>query len=125
MKRILLIIMFASIFSFFASGLRAQSDSLAVAGRMLASSSCLIVDVRTPEEYAGGHNEGSVNIPLSELKSETARLKPYRNLILVCRSGKRAGMAKRELEKEGFRHVCNAGGWETLEKLLKGRAASK
>lgn len=51
-----------------------------------------IVDVRSPAEYASGHVPGAVNIPLEQVEARKADLDP-RHLVVVCKSGRRAGMA--------------------------------
>lgn len=75
----------------------------------------IIVDVRTPEEWEfDGHAECSVNYPLDQLQSHIEELKKYEEVVLVCRSGNRAGMAKRMLEGEGCKHVENLGPWQNV-----------
>ncbi|MEZ5046303.1 MAG: rhodanese-like domain-containing protein [Chitinophagaceae bacterium] len=70
-----------------------------------------IVDVRTPEEYMGGHVVGSVNIPLQEIGNRIEELKALKSpLILCCASGGRSGMADGFLKQHGF-ECCNAGSW--------------
>ncbi len=71
----------------------------------------LIVDVRTPEEYASVHYEGSVNIPLGEIQSRINEFGSRENkIVLYCRTGNRSGQAKKILEERGFENVINAGG---------------
>ena len=70
-----------------------------------------IIDVRTPQEFDGGHVTGSINIPLNEVmarESEIANLpKP---IVLCCQSGHRSGQAAQYLNQKGI--VCeNGGGW--------------
>ena len=78
----------------------------------------LIVDVRTPEEFRGGHVEGSVNIPLSALYARMNEIKDKKvPVITCCRSGARSGSAKSTLEKEGI-EVINGGPWNSLAKML-------
>lgn len=66
-----------------------------------------LVDVRTKEEFAEGSVEGAVNIPLYDVESrvEEFRNKPY--VIVFCRSGHRAGIAKTMLEKKGINNITN------------------
>jgi rhodanese-related sulfurtransferase len=70
-----------------------------------------IVDVRGPGEFAGGHAEGSINIPLQELDQRIAELDPSRWVIVCCASGTRSAMARRKLRAHGFERVLNAGPW--------------
>jgi rhodanese-related sulfurtransferase len=75
----------------------------------------IIVDVRTVEEWADdGHAECSVNYPLAELDKKIASLKEYNKIIIVCRSGSRAGVAKEMLEQAGFKNVENKGAWQNI-----------
>ncbi len=83
------------------------------------SDSTVIVDVRTPAEFASGHIEKSINIPLDVIAGETEQLKGYKTIITVCRSGKRSGNAKSILEGAGFTNVLNGGGWQALDAKMK------
>ena len=70
-----------------------------------------IVDVRTPEEFRGGHVAGSINIPLQEVASRLAELKSLKApLVLCCASGGRSGQATNYLSNQGI-ECCNAGSW--------------
>lgn len=70
-----------------------------------------IVDVRTPEEFMGGHVAGSVNIPLQELGTRMNDVKALQApLILCCASGGRSGMATQMLRQQGV-ECANAGSW--------------
>jgi rhodanese-related sulfurtransferase len=81
--------------------------------------STLIVDVRTTQEFAAGHIENSVNIPLDVVESRNAELKPYKNIIFVCRSGNRSGKATAIFKQIGFTNVYNGGGWAKFDEFLK------
>lgn len=76
----------------------------------------VIVDVRTPAEYAGGHIKGSINIPLNELGANTQQLKKDKPVITCCASGIRSNSAKSMLASRGF-EVYNGGSWLKLKKL--------
>ena len=68
----------------------------------------VLLDVRTPEEYSGGHLPGSVNLPLDELsRIDYEKETP---LFVYCRSGARSGRAVKELQKMGYRQSVNIGG---------------
>lgn len=65
----------------------------------------LIIDVREKDEYDAEHISGSVHLPLSriqELAPDVIRKLEGRNAILMCRSGKRAQLAKSSLEQSGL-----------------------
>ena len=78
----------------------------------------MIVDVRTPAEYQGGHIKGSVNIPLQVLDKNIAKLKKDNPVITCCASGMRSGSAKSMLKAKGF-DVHNGGGWNSLQSKLR------
>ena len=79
----------------------------------------VILDVRTPEEYATGHYDGAVNIPLDEIEARINEFGPKDGPIIVyCRSGRRAEEAKTKLEANGFTHVISGGGLADMPLLL-------
>ncbi len=80
-------------------------------GKIIKEKKGTIVDVRTPEEFRGGHVAGSVNIPLQELANRMDEVKSLKTpLVLCCASGGRSGMAQQALSKQGI-DCCNAGSW--------------
>lgn len=70
-----------------------------------------IIDVRSPEEYSGGHVVGSINIPLQEMALRIDEIQLLtKPLVLCCASGNRSGQACRYLGEIGI--ACyNAGSW--------------
>lgn len=71
----------------------------------------LLIDVRTPEEYAGGHVPGAKNVPLDTLESQLAALgPPDREVYVVCQSGRRSAQASATLAAKGLRPVNVKGG---------------
>jgi len=76
----------------------------------------LIVDVRTPEEFADGHYPGAINIPHETILDGLNQLGVSQEtpVILYCRSGNRSGQAELALKSNGFSHANNAGGLEAL-----------
>lgn len=78
---------------------------------LIQSKNGTIVDVRTREEFTGGHVADSVNIPLQELGNQMETLKELKQpLILCCASGGRSGMAQSVLAAAGL-ECYNAGSW--------------
>lgn len=74
------------------------------------SSSTVIIDVRTPEEYAAGHLENAVNINWEgEFTSVIGELPKDGEYLLYCRSGNRAGQAKAFMDSSGYTNVTNLG----------------
>ncbi|QDU69719.1 MBL fold metallo-hydrolase [Engelhardtia mirabilis] len=70
----------------------------------------LPVDIRAPGEWADGHLDGAVHVPLVELAGRTAELPRDRPLLLICRSGYRSSPAAAILEREGFGPVMELRG---------------
>ena len=70
-----------------------------------------IVDVRTPEEFTGGHVQGSINIPLQDIPLRMDELRSLpKPLVLCCASGNRSGQAMLFLKKNGI-ECSNGGSW--------------
>lgn len=86
--------------------------------KALIAAGAVIVDVRTPREFATGNIKGSKNIPLSVLKYKVTELKrPAKPVIAVCASGTRSGIAKVILQDEGL-EAYNGGAWQTLQEKI-------
>lgn len=84
---------------------------------MLASGA-VVIDVRTAQEFVGGHVKGSKNFPLQSLNSNIDKLKKMgKPLVLCCASGNRSGQAARLLEAKGITCV-NGGGWRKVESMV-------
>lgn len=66
------------------------------------NSELVIVDVRTPEEFADGHIEGAIVIPVSELVDRLDELAPEDDLLIYCRTGNRSTTAMTILTANGF-----------------------
>jgi phage shock protein E len=73
-------------------------------GRELVTNGALLLDVRTPEEFASGHVRGAVNIPVQELAGRMHELgSTGRDIVVYCRSGGRSATAASLLRRAGFR----------------------
>ncbi|HEY9207841.1 rhodanese-like domain-containing protein [Acidovorax sp.] len=72
---------------------------------------CLVVDVRSPGEFAAGHVDGAINLPLDRLGTDCAQALPDKStpLVLCCLSGARPGMAAQWLRQQGYAQVLNGG----------------
>ena len=74
----------------------------------------IIIDVRTPSEFQGGHVAGSINIPLQEVQSKLEVIKSMdQPIILCCASGNRSGQATNFLKSRGV-DCENGGSWLDL-----------
>jgi rhodanese-related sulfurtransferase len=69
------------------------------------SAALYVLDVRTPEEFASGHVPGAVNIPYDQVASRLAEIPKDKEVVLYCRSGRRAGLAASELENAGYKDL--------------------
>lgn len=74
----------------------------------------VIIDVRTPAEYKGGHVKGSINIPLDEVERNIERIqKMGKPVVVCCASGMRSGRAASILKQKGI-ECANGGPWNSL-----------
>jgi len=70
-----------------------------------------IVDVRTVEEFRGGHVAGSINIPLQEVIARVEEIKALpQPIIFCCASGNRSGQATHYFRSLGL-ECENGGSW--------------
>ncbi|MEZ4240174.1 MAG: rhodanese-like domain-containing protein [Myxococcota bacterium] len=72
----------------------------------------LLLDVRTPEEYASGHVPGAQNLPLDQLGDKLGELQPHKDqeVWVICQSGGRSSVAAERLAAAGFKPVNVKGG---------------
>ncbi|SHI51552.1 Rhodanese-like domain-containing protein [Tessaracoccus bendigoensis DSM 12906] len=79
----------------------------------------VMIDVRTPSEYAQGHLEGAVNVDVSDqgFVAEVSELPKDGQYVLYCRSGNRSGQAAAAMEELGFIDVIDAGSVADASKL--------
>ncbi len=76
---------------------------------ILEDHSILVLDVRTPEEYAEGHIKNGVNIPVDELENRLDEISQYKDkdVFVYCKSGGRSEEASKILAKNGFKKINN------------------
>ena len=77
----------------------------------------IILDVRTPEEFAEGHIAGAILIPDYEIGERAERILTDKDLLILvyCRSGRRSKNAASELAALGYTNIKEFGGindWE-------------
>ena len=87
-------------------------DVATLSSRIDAGQVPILVDVRTPGEFAEGHIPGAINIPVDEVGARVSELEEYRGgpVTLVCRSGGRSAKAAEQLAGLGFATVNVEGG---------------
>lgn len=80
--------------------------------RIKANQPGLILDVRSSEEYAEGHIPGAMNIPFDQLGARLAEIGAYKDkdIVLYCKSGRRAGIAANTLRVAGFSKLLHLEG---------------
>ncbi len=102
-------------------------DPRAAQATLKDKSKVYLLDVREPDEYRDGHIAGAALIPLGQLPARVGELPRDRQIVCVCRSGNRSGVAARQLIAAGFNAVNMQGGmlgW-TRARLPVKRGASK
>jgi rhodanese-related sulfurtransferase len=75
------------------------------ATQLINSRNAVVVDARTPAEFATGSLPGARNIPADKLDERTRDIKKDKPLIVVCASGSRAGRVATKLRASGFGEV--------------------
>lgn len=78
--------------------------------KSLVAGGATLVDVRSPEEFASGHIQGAINIPVQQIDSRAAEIPTGKPVVLYCRSGARSGQAASILRGKGRADVHNLGG---------------
>lgn len=72
-----------------------------------ATNGGIILDVREEAEYAFGHIEGSISIPMGELEERINELNKDQEIFVICRTGTRSDLAAQKLAEKGFTKVFN------------------
>jgi rhodanese-related sulfurtransferase len=77
----------------------------------------VLVDVRTPEEFAAGHVPGAKNLPIQELAGRMSELDSYKSgdVYVICQVGGRSARASEQLATAGFKAVNVDGGTSAWE----------
>ena len=101
--------------------LRSTLSALLLAATALsATAKEVVIDVRTPQEYASGHIDGAINIDHTLIGQEIGKAKVAKDdtVILYCRSGRRSELAMETLQKMGYSKAVNYGGMDEATKRL-------
>ena len=75
----------------------------------------LLLDVREPDEFAGGHIPNAINLPLSQMRNRYAELPGNKEIWTYCGVGQRAYFATRFLAQHGYRSRNLSGGYTTYQ----------
>jgi phage shock protein E len=104
-KHIFPVIALMGLGAFMLASARAESGA-----KEAMAAGATLIDVRTPAEFAEGHLQGAVNIPVDALQGRIsevgAKAKP---VVVYCRSGKRSARAKGMLKDAGYETVFDLG----------------
>ncbi|TKC93034.1 rhodanese-like domain-containing protein [Polyangium fumosum] len=101
------------------TGLPDRDPALA---RKLVSEGGVLIDVRTPDEYAERHLDNATNIPVGEFETRLSEVEKLtggdktKPIVVHCAAGPRAARAKKILLEAGYTQVTNLGGindWDT------------
>lgn len=110
-----IVMIFGFLANLFSCGAMEKADIPA-----LVQNGALVIDVRTPGEFSGGAIKGAVNIPYDEIAAKIGQVEAdkSRPIIVYCRSGARAGVARKSLIQLGYTQVVNGGGISRMRELL-------
>lgn len=109
MRRILLALSLALGLALGVSACAAPAEPVAFA------EGTVVIDVRTPAEFASGHLEGALNIDVQspDFEAQISALDPSGSYYVYCRSGNRSGAAIDRMEALGFTDLTNGGSVES------------
>lgn len=109
----LILVVLILAFFYFRFGLTKGLKTLSAANfeqELKGSKQTVLIDVREPGEFKGGHIQGAKNIPLSQLDRRLGEIPKDRDLLLYCRSGMRSKSAARILMENGFTRLAHLRG---------------
>jgi len=109
---LIIVLLSFSVRRFLLSRLVQQYSPAEVAEKLSSGNGVLLLDVRTAAERSDHFIQGSVHIPLQELRGRLGELEKYREMEIICycRSGNRSLNAAATLRKRGFRSANLQGG---------------
>ncbi|MEG0339075.1 MAG: FAD-dependent oxidoreductase [Oscillospiraceae bacterium] len=79
----------------------------------------IMIDVRTSAEYARGHIDKAINIPLDNLRENFEKLDKSKEIYVNCQSGLRSYIACRILTQNGYKCYNLAGGYRLYESATR------
>lgn len=89
--------------------------------RQLLAEGAVVVDVRTPEEFAGGHLPQAINIPLDQIEARLPEriAGKFSPILLHCASGMRSGTACDKLKAMGYTNAHNLGSYARAVEIVE------
>jgi len=115
-KKIVLVVVVLVVLGSYFFMAKGQSDNCVVGPQevsaLKSNSEIVVLDVRTPQEYASGHVEGAILIDVTKptFSKEIEKLDRDKKYYVYCRTGGRSAHAQKIMKGEGFKDVCNVGG---------------
>ncbi len=85
------------------------------------TASTVLLDVRSPAEFAAGHIPGAINLPLPKLRASVATLDKSQAYHVYCKVGLRSYLALRVLKQNGFTAKTLAGGIDIFRAVHPGK----
>jgi phage shock protein E len=88
--------------------------------KQLIANGAVVLDVRTPDEFGGGHLPQATNVPIDTFGEHLAEVDKLaggdktKPVVVYCAHGGRAARAKKALDAAGYTHVVNGGGYDDL-----------
>jgi rhodanese-related sulfurtransferase len=86
--------------------------------RQLVRSGATLIDVRTRQEWNGGHAREARHIPLDALEQKLSSLRPGTPVVAICQSGMRSASAARMLAARGYEVSSVSGGMAAWNRML-------
>jgi len=69
-----------------------------------------LLDVREPEEVVDGRIDGSINIPMGDVENRLSEIPAGRDVVVICRSGRRSARVTDRLNALGYDRASNLDG---------------
>ena len=110
----LIAVLITSVFALTACGATGAVTTMNVSdfAHKVSDKSVVLLDVRTPAEFASGHIAGATNIDFESgnFENDIASLDKSKSYAVYCRSGNRSGQATALMAKAGFKSIFNLDG---------------
>lgn len=86
------------------------AEASALIDKMGQSPEFVIIDVRRPDEFAGGHIPDAINIDSADFSEHLASLDQDGTFVIYCRGGVRSAVVREQMREAGFREVYEIEG---------------
>ncbi len=94
-------------------------------GSLPRDGSVILLDVRTEGEYARGHIDGFINIPVDELRERIHELETCKKVYIMCQSALRSYIGYRILAQNGFDCLNLSGGYRLYQTVMQDKLAAE